>query len=109
MNVFVAITLAAFIVSAVPSVAHAFQADAKSQIVHSSDVQKADGKLKHQKDTKYDNGCCISHCFCAAYAMSDVQLSHSELVFKSVDLIFFDTKTVSISSAPQLRPPRTLA
>lgn len=107
MNLFVALTLAAFIMSAVPSSVMASTANTDASIVHISDGQK-DGPA-HQKDGQCDDGCCISHCFCAGYAIPTFQTFHVPIVNLSAIVTSFDQKAEDSGSAPQLRPPRVLA
>lgn len=107
MNIFVALTLAAFIVSAAPASVFASNIDADASITHVADSQK-DGPV-HQKDGDCDDGCCISHCFCAGYAMPTAQTIVVPLI-RSLEVSTHRDQTADgISTIPQLRPPRILA
>ena len=107
MNIFVALTLASFIVSAVPVSALASNSKADSTVIHIADSQK--GEPAHQKDGQCDDGCCISHCFCAGYAIPAFQTFYVPIVGSLATVISFDQKAEDSPSAPQLRPPRILA
>lgn len=110
MNIFVAITLAAFIVSAISSsvFASSFKADAST--VHFNDGQKSDKSSDHQNDGQCDDGCCISHCFhCTGFAIPATQTFSVPSVSYTGSLILSDQKAEGNPSAPQLRPPKQLA
>ncbi|PZP55940.1 MAG: hypothetical protein DI586_05270 [Micavibrio aeruginosavorus] len=107
MNLFIAITLAAFIMSAVPSSVMASTFNADTSIFHIADSQKDDPA--HEKNGQCDDGCCISHCFCAGYAIPVTQTISTPVVHALAVIVDQNQKVDGTSASPQLRPPRILA
>jgi len=110
INIFVAITLAAFMMSAISTSSFASNSKVKTSIIHMADSQKDDGASDHQNDGECDDGCCISHCFhCAGFAIPATQTYSVPSIGNIAVSSFYNQKAESGSSAPQLRPPRILA
>ena len=105
-NIFAAITLVAFIVAAIPTSVMASTSDMDSSIVHIIDGKK--DAAEHQKDGQCDDGCCISHCFCAGFAVPITQTVSMPLVYALAVIIGENQKAEGALTSPQLRPPRIL-
>ena len=109
MNLFVAITLAAFIISAIPTSVLAASPNAETSIAH-FDGQKHDKSPSHQRDRQCGDDCCASHCFhCAGFAIPATQPFSVPSISSARTLFFSDQKAEGSPIAPQLRPPRHLA
>ena len=109
MNFFVAMTLAAFIISAIPTSVFAASPKAETSVVH-IDSQKNDKSPDHQKDGQCGDDCCASHCFhCAGFAIPATQILSVPSVSSLGALTFSDQKVEGSAGTPQLRPPKHLA
>lgn len=108
MNLFIAITMAGFIMSALPAQVLAASSAQSTSIEHIVDSQKRDAAHQDQ-DGQCDDGCCISHCFCAGYAIPANQIYIIPVITSSADVTCADQKVKNSTSSPQLRPPKNLA
>lgn len=110
LNVVVAMTLAAFIVSAIPSTVFASSINIDASAIHLNNVQKADHPV-HQKGAPCDDGCCVTHnhCFCAGYAIPTSQTLIIPLIINSTKIAFLNQTGEGNLTLPQLRPPKNLA
>lgn len=110
LNVFVAVTLAAFIMSAFPMSSMASETSSKSQFFQADDGHKAaDHSQNGQEDGECDDGCCFHHYCCAGYAIPRIESYTKPLIGSLAVQMHQDQKSASEILSPQLRPPRILA